>query len=153
MKKLIFFIALVFTFMSCDMSNSTSEYHGFSDLLWQKTDQPTLDFEIKKEARYSIYVELRLIYGYAFRNIKMAMYMSKDSDREKLFPIDFKVRNEDDSFKGDVMGDFIDIQEMIISDTTLQAGKYSFQLEQMMDDKTLPFVGEIGLTLKEIVEE
>ena len=150
MKKIIILLVVVFAFTACDMGNSYSGYHEFSDLLWQKSDKPSFDFEIKKEANYSLDIELRIVYGYTYRDIKMDMKMSKDGSNEKLIPIYFKVRNEDDSYKGDMMGDIIDIQEQIISDTILPAGKYSFELDQLVDSKTLPFVMEVGLVVKDL---
>jgi len=150
MKKIIFLLVITLSFMACTNENSETQRTDFSDLLWHKTDKPNFEFNIKKEANYSIAIELRLVYGYAYRNIKMNMNLSKDGAKSELIPIDFMVRNEDDSYKGTVMGDFIDITEVIIAKRSLQAGKYKFELDQIMNEETLPFVMEVGVILTEI---
>ena len=153
MKKLIIILVSLIAFTACTDTNSQTQRTDFSDLLWQKTSKPSFEFNIQKEAKYSIAIELRLIYGYTYRNIKMNMNLSKDGSQQELIPIDFMVRNEDDSYKGDIMGDFIDIIEVIIPEKTLDAGKYTFELDQLMDKKTLPFVMEVGVMLTEIKNE
>lgn len=153
MKKILYLIIIAFAVISCNSGNSLSDYHEFSDLLWHKTEKPKFEFNIKKEGHYSINIDLRLIYGYTFRNIKINMNASKDATNKKVIPINFKVRNEDDSFKGEIMGDFIDLHETIITDTILSAGKYTFELDQTMDNKTLPFVMEVGVVLNEKTTE
>ena len=150
MKKIILLLAITMSFMACTNENSQTQRTDFSDLLWQRSDKPSFEFNIQKEGNYSIAIELRLVYGYPYRNIKLEMQMSKDGSNTESIPVDFMVRNEDDSYKGDMMGDFIDITEVIISEKNLQAGKYTFELEQLMDKKTLPFVMEIGVILTEI---
>jgi len=150
MKKIIILLLTIIAFTACTDTNSQAQRTEFSDLLWQKTTKPNLEFNIQKEAKYSIAIELRLVYGYTYRNIKMDMNMSKDGSQFESIPVDFMVRNEDDSYKGDVMGDFIDITEVIIPEKNLQAGKYTFELDQLMDQKTLPFVMEVGVVLTEI---
>jgi len=152
MKKIItlFSIVLLLVLTACDSSEIYSDHQTFSDILWHKTDTPQFTVDLKNEQHCQLKLDLRLIYGYTFRNIKMNVSMNNETGKEKIIPIDFKVRNEDDSYKGDMMGDFIDIQEVVIKDTILPAGKYTFILEQMMDDKTLPFVNEVGLVLVDL---
>jgi len=150
MKKIILVIAVVFALVSCDSNEIYSDHHTFSDLLWKKTDKPEFKVELKQEKHCQINLDLRIIYGYTYRNIKMDMSITNESGNTTKLPIDFKVRNEDDSYKGDMMGDFIDIQEILISDTTLPAGKYTIEFDQLMDEKTLPFVTEVGLVINDL---
>ncbi len=148
MKKIVLLLMIGLTFTACEMGASYSEHKEFSDILWHKIDQPRFEFEITKEANYSIALDLRLVYGYTYRNIKLDVAMANE-DTKTSFPLNFEVRNEDDSYKGDVMGDIIDIQHVIIIDTLLPKGKYSFVLDEQMDKKTLPFVMEVGIVLNE----
>ena len=150
MKKITAFIAIVFMLTACNSNEIYSNRHTFSDLLWDKTSTPQFTFELKKEQHSLLNLELRLIYGYTYRNIKLNMTMVNESGTRKVLPINFKVRNEDDSFKGDVMGDFIDIEKTLIPDTLLPAGKYTVTLDQLMDKKTLPFVMEVGITVEKV---
>ena len=153
MKKIIVFLGIVLTLASCNSGEIYSDHHNFSDLLWQKVDQPQFTLDLKKEQHCKLNLDLRLIYGYTYRNIKMDLRITNESGNTVNVPIDFKVRNEDDSYKGDMMGDFIDIREVIIPDTLLSAGKYTFVLDQLMDEKTLPFVMEVGIVVEDPLAE
>ncbi len=148
MKHLVILLMISLTLTACDTGDSYSDHKEFSDILWHKTDQPKFEFEITKEANYRVALDLRLVYGYTFRNIKLDVAMANETANIS-FPLDFPVRNEDDSYKGDVMGDIIDIQETIVKDTLLPVGKYTFILDEKMDNKTLPFVMEVGIVLNE----
>ena len=153
MRKIIALFGIVLLLVACEADNIYSERTVFSDLLWSKTVQPSFTFEIKKEQNYRINLELRLIYDYPYKNIKMDMLFTGENGEKQSFPIDFIVQEERGVYNGDIMGDFIDYKETLISDTVLAAGKYTIVLDQLMEENALPFVNEVGIVVEEVKQE
>lgn len=145
MRKILVILTVLLTFTACDNSSVFTGRHEFSEILWKKSVTPKFVFTIDKETECKIDFELRLIYGYPYRNMKLNMMLTGDNGFEKTFPLDFKVRDEDDKYLGEVMGDFIDIVSPVIDEIKLEHGQYKIVLDQTLDEKTLPFVMEVGV--------
>lgn len=145
MKKIVLFISIAFLLSSCNSGTIFSGYFEFSDILWHQSNQPEFTFQIDKEEICNIDIELRIVHGYPYRNMKLDMLLVNGQGTEKIIPVDFKVRDESDAYLGDEMGDLIDIVAPIISDTTLAKGNYKIRLDQTLEEETLPFVMEIGI--------
>ncbi len=150
MKKIIVLFSIALLLVSCESENLFSDRAVFSDLLWHKKDKPSFTFEIKKEQAYQLNLELRLIYDYPYKNIKMEMLFTGENGEKQSFPIDFIVQEERGVYNGEIMGDFIDYKETLISDTVLAAGKYTIVLDQLMEENALPFVNEVGIIVEEV---
>jgi len=153
MKKIVVLFSLVLALVSCESDDIYSEHTVFSDLVWQKTNQPKFTFEITKEENYEIDLEFRLIDGYPYQNIRINMLLSDENGNKVQQLINLEVQKEEGIYEGEVMGDFIDIEKTLIQDTTLSKGKYTIVLEQMMEANALAFINEVGIVVEECSEE
>ncbi len=147
MKKVLLLLALVISLIACNSDSIYKSYYGFSDLLWKKQDVAQFDFKLKDTTNLKIDVEYRLIYGYPYTDIKSEItlkHFGKELLKDTLI---VSVRNEDNSYKGEIMGDFIDIRSNWMPDTTLLQGDYSVTIQQIQVPSDLPFVNEVGINV------
>ncbi len=150
MKKVFLLLAIVLSLTACNSDFIYKSYYGFSDLLWEKQDVARFDFSLKDTTRLKADVAYRLIYGYPYVDIKSEIvlkHFGKELLKDTFVVV---VRNEDSSYKGDIMGDFIDISSSWMPDTILPQGDYAVTIRQVQVPIDLPFVGEVGLILENI---
>jgi gliding motility-associated lipoprotein GldH len=149
-RTIITSLLAVFLFTACETNSIYKEYETFDDLLWKKADQPEFTFKLEKEQHVQLDIAYRLIYGYPYTNMKSKITINNETGNKHEYMQDFLVRNEDKSYKGEIMGDFIDIQEPLFMDTILPSGDYTIKVEQMVEKETLAFVMEVGVDIKDL---
>jgi len=147
-----FFAIVVLSLLMTACQNDVvfSDYKTFDDILWQKVDQPEFSFDIEKEQRVEVAIVYRLIYGYPYMNMKSNVVFNNETNKKHVYQLDFQVRNEDKSYKGEIMGDFIDVRHILLADTVLANGRYNIKVEETLEEETLPFVMEVGVEVKKI---
>ncbi|MBN2669859.1 MAG: hypothetical protein JXR60_11610 [Bacteroidales bacterium] len=146
MKSFLIILLVAFSVVSCKDANVIFEdYYSFGDILWQKNDQPQMSISIDQEQAYQFVLLARLANGYPYRELKVKVSLKDESGNVNTKILNSKVRDENNHYNGEMMGDLIDYEFVLIQDTTLATGTYTATIEEMQEPATLPFVMEIGL--------
>jgi len=148
-KYLLFIIGLSFILSSCNSSSVFKDRKTFSDLVWKKQDKVVFNFEIKKEAKYNIFLDCRYIDGYPY-NIMKLNYNIVGNKNKKYKSLIFAIKDKNGLYIGDQMGDFIDFSRTIVKDTLLPIGTYQISIEENTSPKSLAFVMEMGIHIDKI---
>jgi gliding motility-associated lipoprotein GldH len=148
MKKLFTIIILSLLLSSC-RDAVYEDYYDFSIIQWEQTDTPVFEFEIPKKSKYNIIFALRYIEGFPYKNMYASVLMNDKNNNAALKKIKFQVVDDNNNYIGDVAGNMWDIEYTVFKDTLLEKGNYKIQLEQLVEEKTLPFVYDVGIIVEE----
>ena len=146
MKKSFIILALALLFFSCDNS-VYKEYHEFSLIQWEQDDNPIFDFELKESKQYNVVFTMRYIEGFPYKNMIGSFLLSDLKGGNSVHKFNFQVVDDNNEYIGDVGGNMWDIEYTVFKDTLLEAGKYSISIEQFVEEKTLPFVYDVGVRI------
>ena len=146
--KFKFTLALVFTLLlfSCDDA-VYKEFYDFTTIQWDKDVTPSFEIDLQEAGQYDVVFTMRYIEGFQYKNMVGSVLLSDLKNTPIVKKFNFDVRDENDEYIGDVAGNMWDIEYTLFSDTTLEAGKYTIQAAQLIDEKTLPFVSDIGIKI------
>lgn len=150
--KTIFIFAFTLLLLSCGDA-VYHEFYTFTTVQWDQDDKPSFDIDLEKTGQYDVIFTMRYIEGFQYKNMIGSILLSdlKNNPTSKQF--DFKVIDENKEYIGDVGGNMWDIEYTIFADTTLNAGKYTIQTEQLVSTETLPFFYEVGIKIVPVGEE
>ena len=141
-------LALIFmlSLFSCDNA-VYKEFYNFPDIQWDKNVTPSFEIDLKEAGQYDIVFTMRYIEGFQYKDMVGSVLLSdlENSPVNKNF--NFKVIDDSKEYIGDVAGNIWDIEYTIFADTTLEAGKYTIQAEQFVNEKTVPFISDIGIRI------
>ncbi len=148
MKRIFLIIFSAIAFFSC--TNSVfNEYHEFALLEWKQTELAEFEFEITDDTTsYDIYFTLRYVEGFPYQNMIGSMLITDENKKASINNFNFRIRDENKDYIGDVAGNIFDIETLLIKDTSLIKGKYKVTVEQMVAKPGLAFVMDAGLIVK-----
>ena len=139
-------ILFIIFFSSC--SNTYSDFQKVEDLKWFRTDIKTFEVDIPEDGNYDLFFALRHSSGYPFRNIGVKFVQITPDGKELSKEIDFLVVNENDEYKGEVIGQLWDIEELFSEKTPLKKGKYTFKISHIMNSDPVILVIDIGMVIR-----
>jgi gliding motility-associated lipoprotein GldH len=145
MKKLNLVFVLFFL-LSC--GNVYKEHQKIDEMKWFRTDVKSFDVEIPDDGEYDLYFTMRHSTGYPFRNIGVNIVQITPDGKELSKEANFLIVDENDEYKGDVIGQLWDIQELFSEKTELKAGNYTFKIGHIMNSDPVILIIDVGLTIK-----
>ncbi len=137
MKRILIFLLLT-TLMSCNTVYNGR--HDFVNLVWDKNKTLYFNFNIKQDNHYDIYITLRYIVGYPYKNMIL-----KASLNNKESILNIPIINKNNEYTGEVIGDFADKEILWLEDTLLKKGNYNVVINQETIPEKLPFIGDVGV--------
>jgi gliding motility-associated lipoprotein GldH len=146
--KTINILPLLFLFFITSCTNAYKDHQKVEDMKWFRSDVKTFDVDIPNDGNYDIFFTMRHSTGYPFRNIGVRIEQITPEGIELSKETNFLVVDENDEYKGDVIGQLWDIEELFSENTPLQKGKYTFKISHIMNSDPVILVMDIGLTIK-----
>ena len=144
--KAILILAFTLLLFSCDNA-VYNEFYTFSTIQWDQEETPTFEIDLEKTGQYDVIFTMRYIEGFQYKNMIGSVLLSDLKNKPVVNKFKFDVIDDNNEYIGDVAGNMWDIEYTVFSDTTLEAGKYTIQTEQLVHEKTLPFFYEVGIRI------
>lgn len=150
--SLLLALALGLVLQSCGGSRVFEEHHKLDDYTWKRFDNIVFEAEIEdNSASYDIYIAIRHITQYPFKNLMITTIMKTPSGEERYLEYDLKIRDDDGNPLGDGMGDLWDISIPLRKNFRFrEAGTLVIEFENRMPRPTTPGIMEIGLIIEKI---
>jgi len=146
--KFKFTLALVFTLLLFSCDNAVyKEFYDFPTIQWDQDVTPSFEIDLKEAGQYDVVFTMRYVDGFQYKNMLGSVSFSDLKNAPIIKKFNFDVIDENDEYIGDVAGNIWDIEYTVFSDTTLEAGKYTIQAAQLIDENTLPFIADIGIKI------
>ncbi len=146
MNKYILSSLVVLLIASC--SYTYKDFQAVEDLKWKKSDVKTFEVEITENGNYDLFFAMRHLTGYPFTTIKVLISQITPDGNEFTKEAEFLVANENGKYKGDVTGQFWDIEDVFSENTPLKKGKYTFKISHKMNNDPVILVVDIGLIIR-----
>ncbi len=146
MNKYIFSSLVLLLIASC--SDTYSDFQAVEDLKWEKSDVKTFEVDITENGNYDLFFAMRHLTGYPFTTIKVLISQITPDGNEFTKEAEFLVANEKGKYKGDVTGQFWDIEDVFSENTPLKKGKYTFKISHTMNNNPVILVIDIGLIIR-----
>ena len=145
---IILIIAIVF--ISCNKNKVFEKHHKFNNNTWAKTENITFKTTIENIDRtYDILIAVRHMSGYPFANVVIGLTIETPVGEKRMMQHDLIIRNTDNSFKGDGLGDIWDVEVAVFKKFQFKnTGMYKFIIENRMHLAEMPGIMAIGLVIK-----
>ena len=154
MKRISVIIALMTLLIlsSCSEKRVFEEYQEIPDYRWKRQKNIVFTAEIENaEATYNIYIAIRHITQYPFRNLLVTSIMKTPSGEERFLNHDLRVRDEQGNPLGNGMGDLWDINIPIRKNFKFnKSGSVVIEFENRMPRTDTPGIMEIGLIIEKV---
>jgi len=149
--KIIFFLLITIGLLSCGKKTIFEKYKEIENSTWNC--KSVISFEVPINdigKKYNIYITVRHSEVYPFNNLYVGVDIYTPSGDKRSKDYYLEIRNEDRSFKGDVLGDIWDVKVQIMKNVSFtKEGILKFDITNLMQYTNLPDVMEIGLTVEE----
>ena len=151
MKTNISFVSIIIIGLcSCGKTTIFEKYEKFDNATWSKNKMISFDVPVSNiNKTYNIYITVRHSEIYPFNNLFVGVDIYTPSGDKRSKDYYLEIRNEDRSFKGDVLGDIWDLKQMIMKNASFtKAGVHKFTISNLMQYPELPDIMEIGLIVE-----
>jgi gliding motility-associated lipoprotein GldH len=123
---------------------------------WSSNFKPEIDFDIKDTVSlYNIYVVLRHTDAYRYNNIYLNILTTVPGDTTHKERLDLRLATDDKGWLGSGMDDIFEHRILINRGIPLRfakAGRYTFQLQQIMREEPLQHVMNVGIRVEKLRE-
>ncbi len=149
-KRIAFFLLTTIVFFSCGKKNIFEKHETIENSTWNKNKVITFDVPINNIGKkYNIYIAVRHSEVYPFDNLYVGVDIYTPSGDKRSKDYYLELRNEDRSFKGDVLGDIWDVKVLIMKNASFtKEGVHKFEISNLMQYPNIPDVMEIGLIVE-----
>ncbi|MEA3445610.1 MAG: gliding motility lipoprotein GldH [Bacteroidota bacterium] len=147
----IFLIAFMLMFIACDKDKVFEEYgQSFSNYDWGQNQKVEFNPEIIDiETDYELFVLVRHIYGFPYKDINILIKLISPSGKKRLVTISVDIINENNKYFSDCAGDYCDRKKLIFSGFSFEeAGVYTIIFSQNNPIDPLPGIMDIGLMIR-----
>ncbi len=149
----IFLPALITLMLfSCGSGRVYEEYKKLPDYSWSRFENIIFETEIEDaDANYNIYIAIRHITQYPFKNLLVTTIMQTPSGEQRLLEYDLKLRDDNGKPLGNGMGELWDINIPLRKNFKFnEAGPLIIEFENRMPQPQTPGIMEIGLIIEKI---
>ncbi len=149
-KKITFILFIIIGLCSCGKKTIFEKYKKIDNYTWSSDAVISFDVDIKDTTKkYDIYVAVRHSEVYPFDNLYVGVDIFTPAGDKRSKDYYLELRNEDRSFKGDVLGDIWDVKVQIMKNASFNSkGVHKFDISNLMQYINLPDVMEIGLIVE-----
>ncbi|GEP49893.1 hypothetical protein FNO01nite_05650 [Flavobacterium noncentrifugens] len=148
MKK-IFFLITFLALCSCNKNRVYNKFdRDFKDNRWLKTDVRTFDFTISDgNQNYDLLFDFSHVDEFVFNNIPIKMEIANPDGSFTTENFLLKITDANGKGLGDCSGDYCDLQQAVLENTKLAAGKYKVSISNGFTNDYLPNVLGIGIVV------
>lgn len=143
-----FVIILMLT--GCGRRTIYEKSEKFPDYSWNRFKYLYFNAEIEDTAgTYDILLTVRHITQYPYKNLDVNFTSYTPSGEERSMDYSFMLKDADNKFLGDGMGDLWDIELPLREKTRFpEIGKYKFEIENKMTKFETPGIMEVGIVIR-----
>ena len=143
MRKIFYFLPLLFLF-SCIKSSVYSEmYRGFDDNRWMKSDSHTFDFEIEEDAKASIILDFS-----GYNEVPIVVSILKPTGEEEVVTANLLLKDEKGKDISNCTGDICDLEFTLKEVYSFTKGKYRITVANDFNHTFLPNVLGVGIDIR-----
>jgi gliding motility-associated lipoprotein GldH len=145
---IIFFITI--GFISCGKKPIFEKHEKIDNSTWNKDKVFFFEVPITDTRKnYDVFIAVRHSEVYPFDNLYVGVDIYTPSGDKRSKDYYLEMRNEDRSYKGDVLGDIWDVKVMIMKNASFNSkGIHKFEIHNLMQYVNVPDVMEIGLIVE-----
>ncbi len=150
MRKTLLLVAVITLLTACSRGRIYEEHRELANYTWNRFDNLIFETEIEDaDASYDIYIAIRHITQYPYKNLMITTIMKTPSGEERFLDYDLKIRGENDKPLGKGMGDIWDINIPLRKNFKfLKPGPLIIEFENRMPRSGISGIMEIGLILE-----
>jgi gliding motility-associated lipoprotein GldH len=150
-KNIVFFLLIIIGLFSCGKRTIFEKYIEIDNSTWNCKSVISFNVPISDIGKkYNIYLVVRHSEVYPFNNLYVGVDIYTPSGDKRSNEYYLEIRNEDRSFKGDVLGDIWDVKVQIMRNASFtKEGIHKFDISNLMQYTNLPDIMEIGLIVEE----
>jgi len=149
-NKILIMLLLLFCMASCGKKTIFEKHEKIENNTWNRNKVIAFEVpinDIKKD--YNVYIAVRHSDVYAYNNLYVGVIIYTPSGDQRSNNYYLELRNEDRSFKGDVLGDIWDVKMQIMKNASFtKQGIHKFEISNLMQYPNLPDIMEIGLIIE-----
>ena len=151
-RKVFFIAAMVLLFMSCGRGRVFEEYEKLPEYSWDRHENIVFETVIEDaDAQYNIYIAIRHITQYPFKNLLVTSIMETPSGERRLLEHDLKIRDDEGNLLGEGMGDLWDIIIPLRKNHKFnKTGPLTIEFENRMPRQNTPGIMEVGLIIEKL---
>jgi gliding motility-associated lipoprotein GldH len=149
-KNFIFYLLFLLPlfFSSCQEIDLTEQSVSIPNFEWKNNFNATGSFQIKDtNSTYKIFIVIRHTDAYAYNNIWLNIGLQIAGEKMIYQKQNLKLGSDATGWEGIGMNDIWETRNEIAK-TTLKAGKYNFDISQIMRDNPLLQVISVGLRIE-----
>lgn len=148
------FLVIIFiaALTSCNTIDIYEKTKPFPSHEWKGSEKPTFTFEIKDTTSlYNIFLVFRHTDAYNYNNIWVNVTTTPPGHTATTQPLDLKLADNQNGWLGSGMDDIFEHRiKITASPVQLKAGKYNFNLQQIMREEPLQHVLNAGIRVEKI---
>lgn len=149
-RKIAFCLIILIGLCSCGKKTIFEKYKKIENYTWNGNTIVSFDVNIEDiDKKYDVYITVRHSEVYPFDNLYVGVDIYTPSGDKRSKDYYLEMRNEDRSFKGDVLGDIWDVKVLIMKNVSFNsAGLHKFEISNLMQYTNIPDIMEIGLIVE-----
>ena len=151
MKKYILIAVIaLFALTACNKGKIYEKRQTFDNYTWNRFKPLFFEVEVADiKPEYNVYLCLRHITQYPYEDLKINLTVYSPSGEERTTMHTFIMKNKDGKFSGEGAGDLWDLKLLVKGNYVFnQAGKYKFQIDNLMDYFDIVGLVDLGLIVE-----
>jgi len=152
MKKFKYVIISVLLLIVVFTNSCSTVYSDFQDtgkFQWKQEDKKTFVVDISEKREYDLFFGMRYGTGFPFRYMKVKVSQKLPSGKEQEIDLQFMIIDTEKKYIGDPLGQIWDYEKVFMEKQIMDVGQYTYTIEHIMKDESVPAVMEIGFIVKE----
>jgi gliding motility-associated lipoprotein GldH len=154
MRKLLFLLALIGFFTSCEDAAYYQKSFAFKNNKWDQNVKPKFEIEFQDTTKlYDFILTLRTSTDYKYSNLWIFLNSTPPEGESAREPYEIKTTFPDGSWIGKETGTVVEHQLVFKRRRLPFKGKYKFMVEQAITEKEVGDVLDISLRVEEVKSE
>lgn len=150
--KLLVVSILLLCIFACERGVVFEDGLKIKNAQWERSEKAMFEFTIDDTtAVYDFYLNFRHGSEYPYQNIYLFTQTKSPSNQLAVDTAQMLLADKKGRWMGKGIGDIFDYEFKFKQGRLFpEAGVYTFQIEQAMRDKTLPYITDIGISIKKV---
>jgi len=152
--KICLLIILLISTLSCYRGRIYDDKYTFDDYSWSKDETIKFDPEITAQyagKQYQAVIHVRYITGFSYKFLNLGLLITRPDGSQGTKEISIQMLTEDKKYRGNGIGDIWDLDYQLSEPISFaEPGKYEIEIKSLMQDQTVNFINEIGMSLSEM---
>ena len=141
-------VLLLFTFTACNKNRIFHEVKKFENFKWDKPDKIHFETSIEQiDNQYDLFLNLRYIVGFPYKFLHLNIEITDPDGKIKTNELSIQIISDEKKYIGDGAGSYWDIDYPIPEYPFDKKGNYKISIAHEMNENTLNWINEIGISI------